>query len=108
MKLKYIIAAILLLIVLTGCGLKEDLTQELCTQLKHSLLNVSDSKIYMDDGICILEKQDYTNIYSFECDSWSNKLNVIIKVNETDDTSILIDENSHWKIKLFCKLDKLR
>ena len=79
MKTTLIIFGLCMLLLLVGCV--NNKTEEICTIYRHSA-KYADWDVYMENGICILSKENATNAYYISCDSIMQKADIIIQTDK--------------------------
>ena len=78
---------ILTLLFLNGC-IKNDITSDVCTSLKH-LSNHKEIYVFMDNGVCIKESMNYSYAYDIRCESLFGYVHVIIKSQNKQEENLL-------------------
>ncbi len=92
--MKKIIMICICLFLISGCI---DRTNEICGVFKHSP-NYQNFTIKMEDGICVISKQNYTHVYFLHCKSITERGSIIIKTDIKKD----FDEMPRW-----CEIEEI-
>lgn len=80
-KILFIVGILCVLLLIGGCI---DKTEEYCSIFKHSK-EYANLTIYMDNGICILSQENFTNVYYMECNAPIETANIIFKTTKALD-----------------------
>lgn len=82
--MKSIILIVILVLLLGGC-VREDITQTFCSLMKNTI-NETETTVRYEGGVCIVEDNNYTGIYITRCSSLRQVATILIKSN--NDTEV--------------------
>ena len=73
---RIILIGIIVLLLVGGCV--RNRSSEICGVMKHSPSMVNNT-VYMEEGTCIIEEENYNSTYFVYCKSFFEQYNLIIK-----------------------------
>jgi len=104
--MKKIFLLLLFIPFLNGC--MENATEQFCAAMEHHPDRDENASIYMDNGICIVEPQDYNRTFLLDCDVGllqRYKIDAILKTSDLNSTNLEIMDSLE---KQGCKFMELK